>query len=134
MSGAMLTMRMPIPRNGGQRLIQRRRWAGLLVPPRSLRRTLPLMWLSCFAACGSWLRRNGQATAVDGFEDCVSTAGQQRRAGGVAEFFGIVAVAGIAQEFRAVGVGDDGLEMQLAVPHFCEGADGNLAASAEAIE
>ena len=45
-----------------------------------------------------------------------------------------ITVARFAQELRAVGIGDDGFEMQLAVPHFRESADGNLAASAQAVE
>jgi hypothetical protein len=53
-----------------------------------------------------------QPAAVDGFEDFIATAGEQRCAGVVAELLGIVAVAGVAQERGAIGTGDDGFEMK----------------------
>ena len=53
-----------------------------------------------------------QAAAVDGGEDVVAAAGEQSGAGVVAEFFGIVSVARVAQDFGAVGIGDDGFEME----------------------
>ena len=58
------------------------------------------------------LGRDGQAAAVDGGEDGVSAASQESGAGGVPELFGIVSVAGIAEEFGAVGIGHDGFEVE----------------------
>jgi hypothetical protein len=43
------------------------------------------------------LRRDGEASTVNGFKDFVSAAGEERGAGLVAEFFGISAVAGVAK-------------------------------------
>jgi hypothetical protein len=79
---------------------------------------------------------DGQAAAVDGFEDLVATALQQCGAGVVAELFGVFnrSVARIAEQFGTIGIGDEGFEVQLAVAHFREGADGDLAASAQAVE
>ena len=82
----------------------------------------------------SWLGRYSQAATVDSFEDGVSTAGQEGGAGFIAEFFGISAVAGVAKEFGAVRISDDRFQVQLAVFHFGESADGNLAAAAEAVQ
>src|ERR1051326_4091531 len=126
MAGAMRCTRIPAPRNGGQKLIQRRR-ACALEPPRSFRRMLRVM-------SGLWLRRDSQAPAVDGFEDLVAPASQQRCAGFFAKFFGVGAVPGVAKNFRAVGVRDDGFEVKLAVLDFGKGADGYLAASAQTVE
>src|SRR5580698_10021432 len=129
---------MPAPRNGGQRLIERRRACELLVPPRSSRRRLPLFMLD--HGPRSWLRRGGQAAAVDGFEDLITTAAEQRLADFVAELFRVVevAVARFAEKLSTIGIGDDGFEMQLADPvvfaNFSQGADGDLAASAQAVE
>src|SRR5277367_371707 len=83
-----------------------------------------------------WLRRDSQAAPVDRCKDFVAAAAEESIADRAAELFGIidVAVARFAQELRAVGIGDDGFKMQLAVTHFSESADGDLAASAEPIE
>src|ERR1700688_239309 len=139
MSGAMCLMRMPAPKKGGQRLIQRRRACELLVPPRSCRRTLPLFirdLCSQFSLGKSRLRRDGQAAAVDGLEDFVSAAVEQGFADCVAERFRIVeiAIARFAQELRAIGIGDDCVEMESAPANFRKCANGDLAASAEAVE
>ena len=60
----------------------------------------------------SWLGRDGEAAAVDGGEDGVATAAEEGGAGIVAELFGIVSVAGVAEDFGAVGIGHDGFEMK----------------------
>src|SRR5579859_7002483 len=86
------------------------------------------------ALCPLRLRQDSEAAAIDGFEDSIATAGQEGGTGGVAELFGIVSVARVAEELGAVGVGDDGFEMQLAISHFGEVADGNLATSTETVE
>jgi hypothetical protein len=59
----------------------------------------------------SRLRRNGQPAAVDSFKDGIAAAGQERGAGFVAEFFGILSVTGVAEDFGAVGIGDDRFQM-----------------------
>src|ERR1039458_1211859 len=130
----MCFIRMPAPRNGGQRLIHRRRAWELLVPPRSCRRTLPLFIPDNDP--GSWLRRDGQAAAVNGFEDFIAAAAEQRFPYRIAQCSGVVeiAIARLAQQFRAVGVGDDGFEVQFSIPHCSERSNGDLAASAEAVE
>src|SRR6202034_4483753 len=87
--------------------------------------------------CDSWpsrLRRQGQAAAVDGLHDLVAAAKEKSCSGIAAELLGIIPVARVAENFRPVGVGDDRFQMQFTVAHFREGADGNLAASAEAVE
>src|SRR5271165_5991369 len=91
MSGAICWTRIPAPRNGGQKLIQRRRARESLVPPRSCRRTLPLFMPD--HDTGSRLRRNGQTTAIDGFENFVAAAAQQRFAHGVSQLFRIIGIA-----------------------------------------
>src|SRR5580700_6186750 len=98
MSGAICLMRMPMPRNGGQRLIQRRRPCEVLVPPRNCRRTLGLFMRALHLQ--SWLRRHGQAAAVHGFQDFVCATPQQPFAGSVAQLRGIleIAVARVAKE------------------------------------
>jgi hypothetical protein len=63
---------------------------------------------------GSRLRWHGQAAAVDGFQDLVAAAGEERGAGLVAQLFGIVSVAGVAENASAVGVGNDRFEMDSA--------------------
>src|SRR5215831_16545153 len=105
MSWAICFTRMPAPRKGGQRLIQRWRWLAFSPPPSDCRRNRPCVMTAL------WLRRDGESAAVDGFEDGVAAARQQGRAGFVAEFFGIGSVTGVAEEFGAVGIGDDGVEM-----------------------
>src|SRR5271165_4141284 len=125
MSGAMRTTRIPAPRNGGQRLTQRRRWAASL-PPSNCSRNLPLM--------RSRLRRDRQAAPVNGFEDLIAATGEQRGTGRGTQLFRVVAVTRIAQQFRSVGIGDNRFQMQFAVLHFRKGADRNLAASAETVE
>jgi hypothetical protein len=41
----------------------------------------------------SWLRRDGQAASVDGFEDFITATAEQRLADFVAELFRVVEVA-----------------------------------------
>jgi hypothetical protein len=88
----------------------------------------------------SWLRRDGDAAAVDSFKDFVAAAAEQHFADGVAQLFGIVevAVARFAENLRAIGIGDDAFEMQLAAAvifaNFGEGTDRDLAASAKSVE
>src|SRR5258708_19441880 len=91
MSGAMCLTRMPAPKNGGQRLIQRRRACELLVPPRSCRRTLPLFMLD--HDWRSRLRRDGQAAAVNGFVDFVSAPAEERFPPRTSPLFRVVVVA-----------------------------------------
>lgn len=55
---------------------------------------------------------DGEAAGVDGGEDGGAAAAEKVGAGVVAELFGVVSVAGIAQELRAVGIGHDGFEME----------------------
>ena len=55
-------------------------------------------------------------------------------ANGFSELNRVGAVSRLAQKFGAVGVGDDGFEVQVSVADFGECADGNLAASAEFVE
>ena len=86
------------------------------------------------------MRWDGQAAAVDGFKDLISTAVEQPLADFGAELFRVVevAVARFAEKLKAIGIGDEGFEMQLAdtvvLANFSEGADGDLAASAQAVE
>src|SRR5580658_10828977 len=84
------------------------------------------------------LRRDGQATGVDRSQDGVAAPAEEGAAGVVAELFGIVSVAGVAEEFGAVGVGDDGFEMQFPVVRILsnlgEGTDGDLAAAPETVQ
>src|SRR6202030_4247942 len=82
----------------------------------------------------SRLRRNRQPAPVDSCEDGVTTTFQKGCAGFVADFFWIVPVAGVAQELGTVGVSDDRFQVKPAIFHFCESADGNLAASTETVE
>ena len=51
--------------------------------------------------------------AVDGLEDLIAAPAQKSRARVMAELFGIVSTTGIAENFGAVGVGDDGFEMEV---------------------
>src|ERR1700726_4395393 len=99
MAAAMRRRGMPMPRNGGQKLIQRRRARELLVPPRSCRRTLPLFMLN--HDTGLRLRWDGQAAAINGFENFVGTAAEQRIPDCIAEPLGIaeITVARFAQAF-----------------------------------
>ena len=55
--------------------------------------SLPHALLTTALAPRLWLRQDGQAAAVDGFEDFISAATQERGTGIVAESFGIVPVA-----------------------------------------
>src|SRR5215475_5164821 len=99
MSGAICLTRIPAPRNGGQRLIQRRRAWEFPGPPSSRRRALWVM-------LGLWLRWRGESTAVDGFEDFVSAASEQCGSGFSAQLLRFIATARVTQNFRPVGVGD----------------------------
>src|SRR5437899_12767273 len=113
MSGAMRFTRIPAPRKGGQRLIQRRS-ACAPEPPRSLRRTLRVIpFVNLRALRGpclsqSWmrsrLRRNRQPAPVDGFEDSIATALQKRPFRLVAELFSVAPVAAVGQGLGAIVV------------------------------
>src|SRR3981081_1406009 len=64
MSDAMRVIRIPAPRNGGHRLIQRRRWLALLGPPRTRRSGFALMAgqaerSPCRRLLREWRRRRG---------------------------------------------------------------------------
>jgi hypothetical protein len=61
------------------------------------------------------LRRNGQAATVNGLKDFIGAAAEQRLANGIPERFGIieVSVARFTQEFRAVGIGDNRIEVEV---------------------
>jgi hypothetical protein len=61
----------------------------------------------------SGLRRHGQTAPVYSIEDLIAAATKQRGAHIVAQLFRVVniAVAGFAEKLRAIGIGDDRLEM-----------------------
>jgi len=80
------------------------------------------------------LRQDGESSAVNSFKNLVAAPGEQSGAGSVAEFYRVGAAAGVTENFGAVGIGDDGFEMELAFTGFRKRADGDLAAAAEAVE
>src|SRR6267143_2954910 len=64
MSEAIRVIRIPAPKNGGHRLIQRRRWLPLLGPPRMRRSGFALMAEKaerrlCHRLVREWRRRRG---------------------------------------------------------------------------
>jgi hypothetical protein len=63
---------------------------------------------------GSRLGRDGETAPIDGFKDFVTPTAEQNVSDCVPELFGIVqiAIARFAQQFRAVGIGDNSFEMQ----------------------
>src|SRR5580692_3483685 len=85
------------------------------------------------ATC-SRLLRHGNSLPVDLFEDRISTAPEQSFADGFSELNWIGAFTRFAQNLGAVGVGDNGLEVQSSVAYLSKGADGYLATAAKFIE
>jgi len=90
---------------------------------RSVRSTLRL-----------WLLGDGDSLSVDFFQDGIAATPQERFADFASQFFRIIAVAGLAQDLRAVWIGDYGVEMKAPVPHLCGSADRYLAASAQFVQ
>jgi hypothetical protein len=80
------------------------------------------------------LLRDGNSLSVDCFQDRIPAALKQSFADGFSQLKRVCAVAGFAQDLRAVGVGDDCLKVQAAVADFGERADRDLAAAAKFIE
>jgi hypothetical protein len=80
------------------------------------------------------LRWNGEASPVNCFEDLIAAAFEQRRASLIPQPLRIITVARIAQDFRAVRVGDDRLQVQLAISLFGKCADWHLAPSTQPVQ
>jgi hypothetical protein len=66
------------------------------------------------------LRRDGKSASIDGCEDLLSATAQQSFSDFVSYFVWTIkaARARFAEKFCAVGIGDDGFQMQLAVAQF----------------
>lgn len=82
----------------------------------------------------SRLLGHGEAAAVNFFEDGIAASAQKSFAYFAAEFLWVIAVAGLPQDFRAVGLGHDCVEVQATVADFGGGTDRDLTASTEFIE
>src|SRR5260370_5305871 len=82
----------------------------------------------------SRLLRDGHSLTINFLQNGVTTTAQQSFADGLSQCDGIMAIARFAQQLRSVGVGNDGFQMQHALPHFRDSADGYLTASAEFVQ
>src|ERR1700745_298602 len=82
----------------------------------------------------SRLLGNRDAASVDFFEDGVAASAQQGFADCAAQCFRIVSIARLAQDLRAIRVGDNSIKMQAAIPNLSRGADGNLATSTQFVQ
>ena len=76
--------------------------------------------------------RDGYASPINFLQDEVATAAKQSFADGLSQRDRVmaIAIARFTKQFRSVGVGNDSFQMQHAIMHFGESADGDLTASA----
>jgi hypothetical protein len=82
----------------------------------------------------SWLLRYRDAASVNGFENGVSATPQKRLSDFASQLHGIVSVARLAENLRAIRVCDDRIQMQASTSDLCRRTNRHLASAAELIE